>query len=178
MNGAGKISWTEFLGATIESKGRIGEDEFSEAFEHLDFDKNGYISTSVRFSYLLLSFIFEVCLSLYCEHYMFKDLRKIIGRDLPQSILDQIIDESDITRDHKIWKEEFLALAEESHAVDFLNNQRKSLRVYLKRCSSADDFDLMKTRSVESVSSSDRSDREDRFLVEKGKSVRKVTQFA
>jgi len=48
MNGSGKISWTEFLAATIETKGRISEDEFSSAFDHLDFDKNGFISTSVR----------------------------------------------------------------------------------------------------------------------------------
>lgn len=47
MNGSGKISWTEFLAATIETRGHISQDEFSSAFEHLDFDKNGYISTSV-----------------------------------------------------------------------------------------------------------------------------------
>lgn len=74
MNGSGKISWTEvrvsssptpfpfladmltlicivphqFLAATIETKGHISEEAFCSAFEHLDFDKNGCISTSVR----------------------------------------------------------------------------------------------------------------------------------
>ena len=48
MNGSGKISWTEFLGATIETmKGVISEDEFLSSFEHLDKDNTGYISTSV-----------------------------------------------------------------------------------------------------------------------------------
>ncbi|EED87065.1 predicted protein, partial [Thalassiosira pseudonana CCMP1335] len=43
MNGAGKISWTEFLAATIETMGKVGEDEFSECFEQLDCDNSGYI---------------------------------------------------------------------------------------------------------------------------------------
>ncbi len=47
MNGSGKISWTEFLAATIESKGPIGEEEFADAFERLDYDRNGYIGVSV-----------------------------------------------------------------------------------------------------------------------------------
>lgn len=48
MNGSGKISWTEFLAATIETKGHIGEEEFADAFERLDYDRNGYIGVSVR----------------------------------------------------------------------------------------------------------------------------------
>ncbi|EED86868.1 predicted protein, partial [Thalassiosira pseudonana CCMP1335] len=48
MNGAGKISWTEFLAATIETMGKVGEDEFSECFEQLDCDNSGYIDASVR----------------------------------------------------------------------------------------------------------------------------------
>ena len=52
MNGAGKISWTEFLAATIEAIGRVGEEEFAECFARLDCDSSGFIST-------------EVCLQLY-----------------------------------------------------------------------------------------------------------------
>jgi len=149
MNGSGKISWTEFLASTIETKGRISEEEFSSAFEHLDFDKNGYISTS--------------------------DLREIIGRDLPQNIIDQIIDESDIIGDNKIWKDEFLALGDTSTALSDMDHQR-SQRVYLKRSKSADDFDLVKTRSLDKMQSD--PDLLDQFYVEKAKSVRKATRFA
>ena len=151
MNGAGKISWTEFLAATIETKGRIGEEEFADAFERLDFDKNGYIGVS--------------------------DIRQIVGRDLPQSIIDQIIDESDITRDHKIWKDEFLALAGETCATDDIH-QRKSVRIILKRSNSADDFDLVQTRSIDSVRS-DLSELlgDEQFCIEKAKSVRKKKQI-
>ena len=47
MNGAGLISWTEFLAATIEVIGTVGEDEFEECFDRLDCDGSGYISTEV-----------------------------------------------------------------------------------------------------------------------------------
>jgi Ca2+-binding EF-hand superfamily protein len=47
MNGAGKISWTEFLAATIEAVGRVGEEEFAECFDRLDCDSSGFISTEV-----------------------------------------------------------------------------------------------------------------------------------
>lgn len=47
MNGTGLISWTEFLAATIEVIGTIGEEEFDECFDRLDCDSSGYISTQV-----------------------------------------------------------------------------------------------------------------------------------
>ena len=47
MNGAGLISWTEFLAATIEAIGTVGEEEFQECFDRLDCDSSGYISTEV-----------------------------------------------------------------------------------------------------------------------------------
>ena len=55
MNGSGKISWTEFLAATIETKGHISQEEFESAFDHLDLDKSGYISTSVGMVCAVLS---------------------------------------------------------------------------------------------------------------------------
>mmetsp|Transcript_19424 Transcript_19424/g.41511 ORF Transcript_19424/g.41511 Transcript_19424/m.41511 type:complete len:824 (+) Transcript_19424:59-2530(+) len=148
MNGSGKISWTEFLASTIETKGPVSEEEFSSAFEHLDFDKNGYISTS--------------------------DLREIIGRDMPQNIIDRIIDESDIIGDNKIWKDEFLALGGESNATSD-NDHQHGQRIYLKRSKSADDFDLVKTESSGTVLSV--PDDLDQFYIEKAKSVRKATKF-
>jgi hypothetical protein len=50
MNGAGLISWTEFLAATIEAIGTVGEQEFAECFHRLDCDNSGYISTGVSSS--------------------------------------------------------------------------------------------------------------------------------
>ena len=155
MNGSGKISWTEFLAATIETKGDITQAEFSSAFDHLDFDKNGYISTS--------------------------DLRVIIGRDLPENVIDQIIDESDIDGDHKIYKDEFNLLGEESVSVSNADHheQQKRVSVYLKRSKSADDFDLVKTLSFDNSNPEDSIDQEHLFGIEKAKSVRKATtQFA
>ncbi|KAL7545392.1 hypothetical protein ACHAWF_008738, partial [Thalassiosira exigua] len=105
------------------------------------------------------------------------DLREVIGRDLPQSVIDQIIAESDMIGDHKIWKEEFLALREES-AIISMDREQSHPRIDLKRSNSADDFDLVKTRSLD-----DRfCDRDvigtDLFQKEKAKSVRKASQIA
>ena len=107
-----------------------------------------------------------------------QDLRVIIGRDLPQDTIDQIIHESDIIGDHKIWKDEFLALAEESATVLGNNGHSqhtRQVRVYLKRSKSADDFDLVKTQSLERMLS-DPEDLlgADQFCIEKAKSVRRA----
>lgn len=47
MNGEGEISWTEFLAATIEAIGIVGEEEFADCFDRLDCDNSGFISTEV-----------------------------------------------------------------------------------------------------------------------------------
>ena len=112
---------------------------------------------------------------------VFQDLREIIGRDLPQSTIDQIIDESDIIGDHKIWKDEFLALGDES-TVGASHNleehcQQKHVRVYLKRSKSADDFDLVKTQSLDKMNSALDDLGGDQFRIEKAKSVRKATKI-
>ena len=118
-------------------------------------------------------------------------MRVIIGRDLPQSTIDEIIDESDIIGDHKVWKDGFLALSEEStaglwySAVDHRssgmqnnNKRREVVRVYLKRSRSADDFDLVRTRSLDKMYSfdGDGGSNDDQFKIEKAKSVRKATK--
>ena len=41
-------------------------------------------------------------------------MKDILGDKLSQQTLDRIIDEADIIGDHKIWKDEFMALARES----------------------------------------------------------------
>ena len=190
MNGAGKISWTEFLAATIETMGKVGEDEFSECFEQLDCDNSGYIDASVR---NVLSFHSVCSYSSFSPRppcVCTQNLREILGKDLPLNIIDQIIDEADITRDHKIWKEEFMALAEESVGIgnDDDVHRRKSLHFVLKRSKSADDFeDTMKhdfgkdaIADVEltwSASDETIGNGEDQFNVEKAKSIRKASRF-
>ena len=58
------------------------------------------------------------------------------------------------------------------------NKRREVVRVYLKRSRSADDFDLVKTRSLDKMYSfdGDGSSNDDQFKNEKAKSVRKATK--
>jgi calcium-dependent protein kinase len=44
LDGSGKIRYTEFLAATIESHGIIDEERLAEAFDRLDCDDSGFIS--------------------------------------------------------------------------------------------------------------------------------------
>ena len=89
MDGTGKIRYTEFLAATIEAQGAISEERLAEAFDRIDADDSGYISKA--------------------------NLRSLLGDEFPQSEIDAIIDEADLTRDGKISYSEFLALWEVQH---------------------------------------------------------------
>ena len=73
IDGTGKIRYTEFLAATIEAHGAINEEKIAEAFDRLDADDSGFIST--------------------------KNLREILGKDIPMADIDAIIDEADLTGD-------------------------------------------------------------------------------
>lgn len=44
FDGTGKISFTEFLSATIEAHGTIEEERIAEAFDRIDCDDSGYIT--------------------------------------------------------------------------------------------------------------------------------------
>jgi len=46
IGGSGNIRYTEFLAATIEMHGPILEDQLAEAFDLLDSDDSGYISSA------------------------------------------------------------------------------------------------------------------------------------
>lgn len=97
IDGTGQIRYTEFLAATIESHGAIHEEKIAEAFDRLDADDSGFIST--------------------------KNLREILGKDFPLKDINFIIDEADITGDGRISYEEFLCLfdkQEEERRVDAL----------------------------------------------------------
>ena len=56
-----------------------------------------------------------------------QNLKDILGGKLSQEMLDRIIDEADIIGDHKVWKDEFMALAKESFddASDEEENQHQ-----------------------------------------------------
>lgn len=86
LDGTGKIRYTEFLAATIEAQGALSEERLAEAFDRLDSDDSGFISK--------------------------ENLKVLLGDDFPQSEIDAIIDEADLTRDGKISYSEFLALWE------------------------------------------------------------------
>jgi hypothetical protein len=45
INTSGVLHYTEFLAATIEAHGAISEEALSEAFDRIDSDDSGYIST-------------------------------------------------------------------------------------------------------------------------------------
>ena len=83
MDGSGKIRYTEFLASTIEAQGAIDERRLAEAFDRLDSDDSGYITV--------------------------QNLREMLGDDFPEAEIDEIIKESDITKDGKISYVEFLA---------------------------------------------------------------------
>lgn len=84
LDGTGKIKYTEFLAASIESTGLVTEERIAEAFDRLDGDDSGYISL--------------------------EDLREIFGDDVPEEYIEQVIAEADIQRDRKISYDEFLSL--------------------------------------------------------------------
>lgn len=104
-------------------------------------------------------------------------MKEILG-DLPESVFDKIIEESDLTRDHKISRFEFMALLDEKDEY-IPADKRKPLHFQLRRASSADDLDfLLRLKSDrianESSASFDSDPPDEIFLMEKAKSVRKL----
>ena len=79
------------MASTIEAKGAIDERRLAEAFDRLDSDDSGYITV--------------------------ENLRGILGEEFPQSEIDQIIAESDLTHDGRISYFEFLAQWQDQREV-------------------------------------------------------------
>lgn len=97
IDGMGTIRYSEFLAATIEAHGAINEEKIAEAFDRLDCDDSGYISS--------------------------KNLIEILGKEFPLKDIDNIIDEADILGDGRISYEEFLNLfdtQQEERRIDAL----------------------------------------------------------
>lgn len=88
IDGCERLSYSEFLAATIEAHGSIEEDRIAEAFDRLDSDDTGFITVS--------------------------NLTDFLGDDVPKKFIDSIIEEVDVSKDHKIDYDEFLGLWDES----------------------------------------------------------------
>lgn len=84
LDQTGLIHYSEFLAATIEANGEIDEERLAEAFDRLDSDSDGYITV--------------------------ENLHDFLGDEIPKEYLDAIIDEADLTHDHRISYDGFLAM--------------------------------------------------------------------
>ncbi|GAX17198.1 hypothetical protein FisN_10Lh047 [Fistulifera solaris] len=82
LNQNGHIMWTEFLAATIEAHGHIGEDRIAEAFDRIDADDSGYISR--------------------------QNLKDFLGDQCTKEQVDEMMTSADIDKDGKISYKEFL----------------------------------------------------------------------
>jgi serine/threonine protein kinase len=85
IDGTGKISFTEFLAASIEAHGMIEEVRIAEAFDRIDCDDSGYITVD--------------------------NLKDILGDEVADDFLNEIIDEvkTDMVDNH-ISYQDFLGL--------------------------------------------------------------------
>jgi len=82
---SGKINYYEFLAATIEAHGCINEERLAEAFDRIDSDDSGYITI--------------------------RNLRELLGSEVPEEYLNDIIDEADVmVNDKQISYGEFLQM--------------------------------------------------------------------
>jgi len=84
VDGSGCIYYTEFLAATLEAHGMIEEERLAEAFDRLDCDDSGYISTD--------------------------NLREMLGASYTEEQLDELMAEADLYMDNQVSYEEFLML--------------------------------------------------------------------
>mmetsp|Transcript_34563 Transcript_34563/g.83468 ORF Transcript_34563/g.83468 Transcript_34563/m.83468 type:complete len:858 (-) Transcript_34563:103-2676(-) len=120
IDGTGTVSYSEFLAATIETHGPIEESRIAEAFDRIDGDDTGYITV--------------------------KNLKFMLGQEVSEDYIDEVIDEVDLTRDHRICYDEFLSLWDD----DSEEKLRQALTEVKKRRlerESVGDFDSQSTTS-------------------------------
>jgi calcium-dependent protein kinase len=82
LSGTGHLKYTEFLAATIESTDLVTEERLAEAFDRLDADDSGYISV--------------------------KNLRDLLGEDVPDAYVEQVIAEADVKDEKRVTYDDFL----------------------------------------------------------------------
>ena len=143
MDGTGRIRYTEFIAATIEAHGLISEERLAEAFDRLDSDDSGFISA--------------------------ENLTEILGDEISQEEIDEIIAEADLTKDNKVSYVEFLALWDKRHtAITLLDDQGISLN---KDVIQLEGDDVQKTDDVKESAALARKS----FLQQKFDSIRCLT---
>merc|ERR1711998_2716 len=85
----GKISYTEFLAATVEVMGLSREESLLEAFDRLDSDDSGFITKD--------------------------NLKEILGSAYKPVDVDRMIDEADFKQNGKVDQDEFLQMMRSEH---------------------------------------------------------------
>lgn len=131
LDGTGVVHYIEFLAATIESHGSIDEERLAEAFDRLDCDDSGWITVA--------------------------NLKEFLGDDVPESYLDEVIDEADIEKDHRISYDEFIALWNEDDDQKYTQNRAAAYSRHSSKLSPFSSFDEDLTRSQRSNDSTDMS---------------------
>lgn len=84
LDGTGELKYTEFLAATIESTDLVTEERLAEAFDRLDSDDSGYITV--------------------------QDLRDLLGEDVPNKVIEDVIAEADLDDNNRVTYEDFLQM--------------------------------------------------------------------
>lgn len=152
IDGTGTVSYSEFLAATIEAHGAIEEERIADAFDRLDEDDTGYVTV--------------------------ENLRSFLGDDISDEYIDEIIDEVDIVRDHRISYEEFLSLWDEDDDEVLRRNlkeveSKRTRRESILSPEAQVSFDTFDTSSY-STDSADGEPSREYFAKEKEKSLRGV----
>lgn len=92
---SGLIHYHEFLAAVIESLGLVTVDNLADAFNRMDTDGKGYISK--------------------------EDLKKLLGTDYNEKLVDKMIREADKKRNGQVHYDEFLRLMFDDPAKGYHN---------------------------------------------------------
>ena len=90
-----------------------------------------------------------------------ENLKEFLGEDVPDSYLDEVIDEADIERDHRISYDEFIALWNEDDDKKYTQKRKEAFSRHSSKCSTFSSFDEDTTRSQRSNDSTDLSSADD-----------------
>ena len=117
------------MAATIEAQGAISEERLAEAFDRLDSDDSGYITTD--------------------------DLGEFLGDKIAEEEINAIMKEADITHDNRISYSEFLALWEDKNEekreimIDILCQQSASLSSFSDHSNNSQRLEKKKVNDFE-----------------------------
>ena len=69
------------------------------------------------------------------------NLKEFLGEDVPVSYLDEVIDEADIEKDHRISYDEFIALWNEDDDRKYTENRKAAYAHHASKASTLSSFD-------------------------------------